>query len=273
MSRTLGFAAAVLALAAGLSAWSAPARAPLRVCSDPNNLPFSSAAGEGFENRIAALLARDMGTRVEYTWWPQRRGFIRETLSAGRCDVVMGVPPGTAAVRTTKPYYRSTYVFVTRSRQSERIASFDDRALRTLRIGVQLVGDDGANSPPAHALSRRGIVDNVFGYSVYGDYATASPPSRIVRAVADGEVDVAAVWGPLAGYYAARQPVPLAIVPVQPQIDHGIPQAFDIAIAVRPDDARMFARVERFLVERRADIVRILDEYSVPRVTSSGVGR
>jgi mxaJ protein len=270
MIRRACFAAVVLFLVSGLSARSTPAAAPLRVCSDPNNLPFSSAARDGFENRIADLLARDMKTRVEYTWHAQRRGFVRETLNAGRCDVVMATPPGTPAVRTTKPYYRSSYVFVTRPRRSARITSFDDPALRTLRIGVQLIGDDGANSPPAHALSRRGIIGNVFGYSVYGDYATASPPSRIVRAVADGEVDVAAVWGPLAGYYAARQQVPLEIVPVQPQIDHGIPQAFDIAMAVRRDDARMFARVERFLVERRVDIDRILDEYSVPRVAGGG---
>jgi mxaJ protein len=273
MIRIACCAAALFLLASGPSAWSVPNAAPLRVCSDPNNLPFSSLARNGFENRMAERLARDMGTRVEYTWRAQRRGFIRETLNARLCDVVMGAPPGTPAVRTTHPYYRSSYVFVTRPGGSTRIGSYDDAALRTLRIGVQLIGDDGANSPPAHALSRRGIVSNVFGYSVYGDYAAASPTSRIVRAVADGEVDVAAVWGPLAGYYAARQRVPLAIVPVQPQIDHGIPQAFDIAIAVRRDDRRMFARVEQFLTDRQAEIDRILDEYSVPRVARPGDGR
>src|ERR1041384_2042693 len=189
---------------------------PLRVCADPNNLPFTNAKGEGFENKLAALLARDLGTRVEYTWFAQRRGFLRNTLSARKCDVVMGLPVDTDAAWTTKPYYRSTYVFVTRRSRKLHIRSFDDPQLRTLRIGVELVGDDGANTPPAHALSRRGIVNNIVGFSVYGDYRTDSPPSAIVAAVARGDVDIAAAWGPMAGYFAARQPVALDVVAVQP---------------------------------------------------------
>ena len=239
----------------------------LRVCADPNNLPFTNSRGEGFENRIAELLARDLGTRVDYTWFAQRRGFLRNTLSAQKCDVVMGLPVDTDAAWTTRPYYRSTYVFVTRRSRKLRIESFDDPQLRTVRIGVELVGDDGANTPPAHALSRRGIVGNIIGYSVYGDYRINSPPSAIIAAVARGDIDVAAAWGPMAGYFAARQAVALDIVPVHPQIDGRVlPQTFSIGMATRRRDAARHARLEQFIEQRRSDIDRILAEYHVPRV-------
>ena len=255
------------ALVAATADHAGPARDPLRVCSDPNNLPFSNARGEGFENKLAELLAKDLATRVQYTWWAQRRGFLRNTLDAGRCDVVMGYPSDADdLVLTTAPYYRSTYVFLTRRSRGLRIRSFDDPVLRKLRVGVQLVGDDGANSPPAHALSRRGVVENIVGYPVYGDYRTNSPPSTIVAAVASGDIDVAAVWGPLAGYFAALQPVPLDLVPVQPQREGQLPETFSISLAVRSDDAARRARLEQFLLRRRGDIDRILAAYRVPRV-------
>jgi len=245
----------------------------LRVCADPNNLPFSNRRGEGFENKLAELLAKDLGSKVEYTWWAQRRGFLRNTLLAGLCDVVIGLPRDVEMANTTQPYYRSTYVFVTRRARGLHIRSFDDTALRQLRIGVQVIGDDGANSPPAHALSRRGIVNNLIGYSVYGDYESDSPPSRIVAAVAQGEVDVAAVWGPLAGYFAAEQREPLDIVPVSPQIDGGLPQAFDLSMAVRRNDMARLGVLNQFLQRRRAAIDQILDSYHVPRATPPGVRR
>jgi mxaJ protein len=253
----------VLTIAAGCG-HAAKATQPLRVCSDPNNLPFSNQQQQGFENRIADLLARDLGTTVEYTWWAQRRGFLRNTLNAGLCDVVIGLPHDVDMAKTTQPYYRSTYVFLTRKARGLHIQSFDDAALRQLRVGVQVIGDDGANSPPAHALSRRGIINNLIGYSVYGDYATDSPPSRIVSAVAKGEVDVAAVWGPLAGYFAAQQREPLEIVPVRPQMDAGLPQAFDLSMAVRRNDTARLAVLNAFLQRRHTDINRILDTYHVP---------
>src|SRR5215217_8214805 len=177
----------------------------LRVCADPNNLPFSNAKGQGFENRIAELVAREMGRSVKYTWWAQRRGFVRNTLNAGDCDVIIGVPASFDLTAVTNPYYRSSYVFVTRRDRNIHVSSYDDPILRKLRIGVQLVGDDGANTPPVHALGQRGIRGNLKGYLVYGDYREPNPPARIVDAVVKGEVDVAIVWGPLAGFFAARQ--------------------------------------------------------------------
>jgi mxaJ protein len=247
----------------------APAHAPrvLRICADPNNLPFSNVRGEGFENRLAALVAQDLGARPRYTWWAQRRGFLRSTLNAGLCDIVMGVPSGIEQAWASQPYYRSTYVFLTRRDRALRIASFDDPALRQLRIGVQLIGDDYANSPPAHALARRGLARQLVGYSVLGNYAEPNPPARIVDAVARGDVDIAVVWGPLAGYFARRQPVPLDLVPVQPQIDPpALPFVFDIAVAFRRGDTALRAEVEEVLDRRRPDIDRLLAEYGVPRV-------
>src|SRR5688572_13767548 len=165
--------AAILLVGLGFLAVLTPratATAALRVCADPNNLPFSNQRGEGFENRLAQMLAREMGTHVEYVWRAQRRGFLRETLNAGACDVVMGYAAGAGPAQTTTPYYRSTYVFVTRTSRHLAIDSFDAAELRRLRIGVQVIGDDGVNSPPAHALSRRGLAANLVGCSVYGDY-------------------------------------------------------------------------------------------------------
>jgi quinoprotein dehydrogenase-associated probable ABC transporter substrate-binding protein len=241
----------------------------LRVCADPNNLPFSNQRLEGFENKLAELLARELNAEVEYTWWAQRRGFIRNTLKAGKCDLVIGVPKDLEMAQTSAPYYRSTYVFVTRKDSGLKIASFDDPALRKLKIGVQVIGDDGMNAPPAHALARRGIVRNVRGYTVYGDYTQDSPPARIIDAVANGEIDVAVVWGPLAGYFAKRQSVPLEIVPVSPQSDSpALPFVYDISLGVRRGEKAFKQELEAALAHRRAEVEHILDDYGIPRVGS-----
>ena len=190
----------------------------LRVCADPNNLPFSNDKGEGFENKIVELIARDLDATVVYTWWAQRRGFVRNTLRAQECDLWPGIASGVEMVAATHPYYRSTYVFVTRSDRHLDISSFDDPRLRTLTIGVQMVGNDAMNTPPAHALARRGIVENVRGYMLYGDYSRPNPPAEIIDAVAREEIDLAAVWGPLAGYFAAKQRRTMALTAVKPSL-------------------------------------------------------
>jgi quinoprotein dehydrogenase-associated probable ABC transporter substrate-binding protein len=239
----------------------------LRVCADPNNLPFSNQRGEGFENKIAELLAHDLGERVEYTWWAQRRGFFRNTLKAGMCDVVMGVPAGFEMALTTKPYYRSSYVFLSRKDRHLNLNSLDDPLLRKIRIGVQIIGDDMSNAPPAHALTRRNIIDNVKGFTLYGDYSQPNPPARIVDAVERGDVDLAIVWGPLAGYFAKQSHVPMQVVPVTPQIDQpSLPFVFDISMGVRRGDQELKSQLEQVLEQRRADIDRILEDYKVPRV-------
>jgi mxaJ protein len=177
----------------------------------------------------------------------------------------MGVPTSFELSWTTRPYYRSTYVFVTRRASRLRITSFDDPQLQKLTIGVQLIGDDGANTPPAHALAARGIVRHVRGYPVYGNYAQPNPPARIVDAVANGEIDVAVAWGPMAGYFAARERVPLDITPVSPQIDLPfLPFVFDIGMGVRRGDTERRDFLNRFIETHQAAIDRLLVRYGVP---------
>jgi mxaJ protein len=239
----------------------------LRVCADPNNLPFTNQRLQGFENKLADLVAREMDATVRYTWWAQRRGFIRNTLNTGQCDVVLGVPSSFELALVTRPYYRSTYVFLSRRDRHLEVRSFDDPVLRNLKIGVQIIGDDYANAPPAHAFARRGIVGNLIGYTVYGDYREDSPPARIVRGVADGEVDLAVVWGPLAGYFAPRQRVPLDMVPVAPQIDLPfLPFVYDISMGVRRSDPALKDELDEILERKKPEIDALLDSYGVPRV-------
>jgi mxaJ protein len=247
--------------------------APLRVCADPNNLPFSNRRGEGFENRIAQLLAAEWHRPLQYTWWPERRGFVRHTLGAGACDVVLGIVEGDPLVRTTAPYYRSTYVFVYRRDRPWQIRSLDDPRLRRLRIGIHVIGDDYNALPPGVALARRGIVRNVIGYSIYGDYSQETPPARLIEAVAAGDVDVAIAWGPLAGYVAARAPVPLAVVPVTPRLAMpGMPFEFAIAFGVRRADTALATALDRFLAARRGAIHDLLRSYHIPLIPAPGTG-
>jgi quinoprotein dehydrogenase-associated probable ABC transporter substrate-binding protein len=262
----LGIAGVCGIAAAALSAARSSVPSALRVCADPNNLPFSNSRGEGFENRIAALLARDLGQRLEYTWWAQRRGFVRNTLNEGSCDLIVGVPSGYGMVRTTRPYYRSTYVFVARHDHGFRISSLDDPALRTARVGVHLIGDDYANSPAAYSLARRGLTTNVIGYTVYGDYAQPNPPARLIDAVEKGDVDVAVAWGPLAGYFARTSPVPLDLRPVAPQHDGAMTYVFDIAMGVRHRDSTRASLFDREIARLQPRIDSILQSYGVPLV-------
>jgi mxaJ protein len=236
---------------------------PLRVCSDPNNLPFSDSAGEGFENKIVGLVADHLQRPLEYVWRAQRRGFVREGLNAGECDLLAAIPSGAPMALTTRPYYRSTYVFVSRSGEAP-VSSFDDPSLRKSKIGVQLIGDDGMNTPPAHALAERGIVGNVRGFMVYGDYRNDHPISEIVHAVATSEVDVAAVWGPVAGYFARKEKPPLVVTAIAASPEAHMPMTFDISMGVRRTDKQLKAQVESALSSLAPQIKKILVSYGVP---------
>ncbi len=239
----------------------------LRVCADPNNLPFSNRQGQGFENVLARLVAGDLHRRVSYTWWPQRRGFIRNTLRTGACDVVMGLPSSFELVQPTQPYYRSTYVFVSRRRDHLRLTSFDDPRLKELRVGFHIIGDDYNNVPPAQALAARGIVANVSGYTIYGDYSLPSPPRALIDAVARGDIDVAIAWGPLAGYFARHQATRLDLMPVSPQIDLPfLPMVFDISMGVRRGDTGLRDALDAVISRRRAQIRSVLTGFGVPLI-------
>jgi mxaJ protein len=185
---------------------------------------------------------------------------------------VIGLPSSIEMALTTQPYYRSSYVFVTRRDRALQIRSFDDPRLKHLRIGVPMVSDDGANAPPAHALARRGLIANLVQYSVYGDYQQETPPAVLVKAVADGAVDVAVAWGPLAGFFAARQTRPLDLAPVEPQVDTPfLPFVFDISMAVRRDDRSRRDMLDAFLTRNRPRINAVLAEFRVPRLDAADV--
>ena len=238
----------------------------LRVCADPNNLPYSNDREEGFENRIAAVIAEELGDDLRYVWWAQRRGVVTNALNEGLCDLIVGTGTIDGVLLTYPPYYRSIYTAVTHS-DGPLIASFDDPQLAEVTIGVELVGGDGAMSLPGAALAARHITQNVRGYSVFGGYGESSPLSRIVTAVADGEVDVAFVWGPVAGYFAARENAPLRVTPIAKQFDGpDRPLAFDISMAVRLDAGPLRLRLERAIAEGRDDIDAILATFHVPRL-------
>ncbi|HEV7823004.1 MAG TPA: substrate-binding domain-containing protein [Burkholderiales bacterium] len=244
----------------------------MRVCADPNNLPFSNARGDGFENALAQLIARDLKRTVQYTWWPQRRGFIRNTLRANKCDVVMGIPSNYKLARPTLPYYRSTYAFVTRLDGSAPIESLDDPRLHRLRIGIHVIGDDYNNVPPAQMLAARGIVENLRGYSIYGDYSKPNPPRELIDAVASNDVDVAIAWGPIAGYFAQKQPVALLVTPMtSASTGLAVPMAFDISMGVRPEDDALRRDLDAVLLRRRHEIQKLLVRYRIPVIARPAV--
>ena len=238
--------------------------AALVVCADPNDLPFSNQAGQGFENKIVALLAKDMETQVTYLWWPQRRGFVRKTLNAAKCDLWPGVVSGLDTVTVTQPYYRSTYVFVSRKKSALHNLTLDDPRLKQGLIGVQMIGNDATNTPPAHAIASRGITDNVRGYMLVGDYGRPNPKAAIIDALADGTIDVALVWGPLAGYLAQASSVPLRIEPVTPDNDSRWPMAFDISLGLRRGDLVLRDKLNATLERDKAAVDAILASYGVP---------
>ncbi|HET8551625.1 MAG TPA: quinoprotein dehydrogenase-associated putative ABC transporter substrate-binding protein [Gammaproteobacteria bacterium] len=242
-----------------------PARpgAALRVCADPNDLPFSNRALQGFENKLADMVGKALGEYVEYDWWPQRENFLKYTLNAHDCDVIMGWATGSDAVLTTAPYYRSAYALVYRESAPYDITSLQSPLLKKLRIGVHSIGDDWEDLPGGSVLAKRGIVRNVRVYTLYQNYSRPNPSSELIKAVADGDVDVAVAWGPLAGYFAPRQKVKLKVVPLVHT--HAIlPFQFSISMAVRRGDKQLRNKLNRFLQQHRKDIHALLVSYNVP---------
>jgi mxaJ protein len=262
LAGAVGLAALV---AAALGGASRRPSADLRVCADPYNLPFSNDRSEGFENKIAQVVAGDRNAAVINYWWPARRGFLRNSILGGFCDVLIGIPVGLDPVATTKPYYRSTYYFVYRADRGLKIASLDDTLLKRLKIGVNMIGYDYTNTPPAHALGVRGVV----GLTGFGNFLNPDPqadhPQDIIEAVAKDSIDVAIVWGPKAGYWVKRQAVPLTMVAL-PDSDlvSGMPFAFSMAMGVRHSDKALKAQLDSVIDRRRGELIGILRDYNVP---------
>lgn len=237
------------------SAWGAETK-ELRVCGDPDNLPFSNKKREGFENKIAEAIAKEVGAELTYYWWPHQRGLIRNTLRAGQCDVLISVPQGWEPVLWTRPYYRSGYVIVYPKAKGHKITSLDDPVLRQLKIGVYV------NSPPSETLAEMGIVKNMVGYNPLDHQQDR--PGKIIEDLIAGEIDVAVVWGPVAGYYAKKLNAShLDIVPLQDG-DPGNPFSFEFSMGVREGNKALKAQLEEALSKRQAEIQKILEDYGVP---------
>ncbi|MEQ8495672.1 MAG: quinoprotein dehydrogenase-associated putative ABC transporter substrate-binding protein, partial [Gammaproteobacteria bacterium] len=237
----------------------------LRVCADAGNLPFSNAAGEGFENAIAAYVATRLERELVYTWWPQRMGFVRNTLSAGKCDLIIGVPARYDRVLTTAPYYCSGYAAVSTPPTARDALDMERWSAR--RIGVV------EQTPPLELLHRHDALGHAEVYPViydYDDYA----PGAIVDAVARGELDLALLWGPRAGPLAARATAPLdvTLLPVSAPTAADLPLRFAIAMGVRRSDTAFAARLDELLVSDQAAIDAILDRHHVPRLPLAACG-
>lgn len=244
----------------------------LRVCGDPNNMPFSNEKREGLENQIATVVAQDLGWQVEYVWWAHQRGLVKRVLDTGRCDVLIGVPKGYDLVSWTKPYYRTGYVIsYPRDRIPAGVRSLDDPILKTLRVGVQV------NTPPHLALGERGIVgDNVVAYQLMFDpnYHPEDYPGRQIEDLLAGRIDVALVWGPIAGYFQKKKGAEsLVLVPIEgaakaeggdPGEKAGLPFAFDMSMGVRKGNGELKARLEQALDRKRGEIKAILEDFGVP---------
>lgn len=266
--------AAAVAVAAVPGGAAQAAGSVLRVCSDPSNMPFSNARGEGFENKLATMMGEALGRRVAYVWAPEDDNFVHDTLMAGRCDVVMGVPQEVGSVETTNPYYWSSYVLVSRADRGLDIVSLGDHRLRHLKIGVASVLGDRLYSPPAQVLAQKQLVDNLVAYPIDTADGSAIPRARIITALARGDIDVAALWGPLAGYFIRQSPVPMRVQPIgntsefsARKIHFGLAaMQFEIAMAVRKGDDALRDALNRVLAEKRPQIVALLKSYGVPLI-------
>ena len=227
----------------------------LKVCADPDAMPSSDHRRQGYDNKIAELLARGLNATVTFRWQRNGRGFVRDVLNKGVCDVVMGVPAKARAMLTTLPYYRSSYVFVTRRDRALALHTFQDPQLKNLKIGVQVLEEEYA--PPGQALGRHGLVTNIVGYD------TTDDPVSIINAVYRRNVDTAIVWGPLAGYFAKQRPGRFEITPT-PAADPPVPMAYSMALGVSRKHPELRDRLNQAIQRHRREIDRILHAYGVP---------
>lgn len=231
----------------------------MRVCADFNRMPFSNRDAAGFENKIAQVLADEMGATLTFEWWPQRDVMVNNALRPGDCDVVIGVAEGQAGVLTTLSYYRAPFVFVYRADAGYDITTFDDAVLRDLRLGVEPY-----MGPTHQAFMTRGLGDHIVQEFNYMGGDVDDPLIGAIQAVEEGTVDVVAVWGPAAGYYAAQSPVPLVVQPVPPFEPPFIPMYVNISIGVREGDEELRDLLDLAIANAWDEINAILEEYNVP---------
>jgi mxaJ protein len=238
---------------------AARSTAVLRVCADPDNLPFSNSREQGFENRLARMAGNYLHEEVQFVWQRQGRGFIREFMNSGKCDLVVGIPAAFRGLLITKSYYRSSYVFLTRSSAQFQPVSLDDPELKNRRIAVEALEEE--YTPPAEALAHRGLQNQLVGI-----YSVGAHSRDIAEAVKRGKVDLGIMWGPTAGYIARRSSKVLSITPVRPSSDGPLPFTFAISMGVRNGDVSLQRKLDAFLSANAALIHRLLDLYGVPQL-------
>jgi len=241
---------------------AAAERPVIRICADPNNLPFSNQNGEGLENQLARIIADDLSSELKYVWFSERKNFLKNSLGADLCDAVLGVPIEMNGALLTRPYYRSTYVIVTRADRGLKIESLYDERLKDLRIGLHIVDED--YSPPGRLLAAQALSRQIIGYSLYGAFGEQNPPGRLIDAVVKDHVDVAIVWGPFAGYFAKKSPVRLAIQPVSPSRFQTTPFVYSIGIAVRKGDVALRSAIQDALDKECRRISALVKDYGFP---------
>lgn len=234
----------------------------LRVCADPDNLPASNQAGEGYEIKIAELIAQTWGWRVEYAWWPVRRGFFSRALNGRYCDVAITAPSGLDIAGVTGPYFRSGYYIVYRKDSGLNLSSLADTTFRHLRIGVHILNSDAENTPPAMALSSFGVVGNLVGFPTNYS-ADMYRPDDIFKALGNS-IDVAVVWGPIAGYFVQKSTVPLVMNKVAEDTVQGIPFVYSMGMGVRRRDTKFRDSLQTVIDQKRGDMVKILQDFNVP---------
>jgi quinoprotein dehydrogenase-associated probable ABC transporter substrate-binding protein len=230
----------------------------LRVCADPNNLPFSNEKGEGFENKLAELLAAKLDKNLAYVWYPQATGFVRNTLGAHRCDLIPGFPQGDELVQSTNPYYRTAYALVIKPGAGlDDLDNLADPRLKDKRIGIV------AGTPPATYLAINGLMRRAKSYPLVVDTRVDSSAQAMMRDLASGEIDVGVLWGPMAGYYAKQANPPIRVVTLVKQT--GGPQlAYHMAMGVRPSDQNWKRQLNRLIAQNQGEINRLLLGFGVP---------
>ena len=230
----------------------------LRVCADPRNLPFSNEKGEGFENKLGELFAEKLQKKLDYMYFPQATGFVRMTLAAHRCDVIMGFPQGDDLVQGTNPYYRTAYALVAKQGSGlDDVATLEDARLKDKRIGIV------AGTPPATNMAVAGLMANARPYPLMIDTRFDSSSAAMIKDLMSGEIDAGVLWGPMAGYYAKQASPPLHVTPLVKETS-GPRLAFRIGMGVRPADQNWKRQLNRLIQENQPAINKILLDFGVP---------
>ncbi len=238
-------------------------RTELHVCADPNNLPFSNEKGDGFENKIAEVIGGELKLRVKFVFFPQVIGFVRNTLQAHTCDLIIGTAAGDDIVQTTTPYYYSTYVAVYRRDKGFEFKGLDDPALKSMRIGIV------SGTPPSDLLIRHDLMATAKPYALMVDTRYESPTREMIDDIENGKVDVGLLWGPIAGYYAKDAKQPLAMVPIPNET--GAPRMdYHIAMGVRINEPEWRRRINAAIAKHHQELIAILRDYGVPLLDEQG---